>query len=173
MQLFDSDGNEIPVPQPPPLEELTHMCELGGQFDECYVYIEFKASELDRESITSGLELNPTKAWNTGELHPIGKKSGTMRILDYGKWFLKIDSTGTSVAETIAKIFASASQDLVTWRTLASKYDGHVSLVGYANNWNREFNLDLLTLSLVVERGLSLNIDAYFQDNDELPNETT
>jgi hypothetical protein len=162
MQIFDSDGKERPIPKCPPVEELTHICEIGGQFDRCWVCVEFNSPDLDSESITNGLGLNPTQSWNAGEPHSMGGKSGRMRIVDYGKWMLKIDSTEISVGDTIDKIFASASQDIDTWRTLASKYQGYVSLVGYANNWNREFDMNLSTLSHIVERGLSLNIDAYF-----------
>ncbi|WP_172205372.1 DUF4279 domain-containing protein [Niveibacterium sp. COAC-50] len=168
MQIFDADGNEVPQPPAPRMEELTHICEIGGQFDACSIYVEFQSPNLDRDLITKTVGLNPTKAWNAGEKRPHGNgRSGLMRVDDIGKWCLRVDSSNLPVNESIANIFATASQDVEAWRSISSAYVGRVALVGHASNWNREFNISVDNLSKFVERGLSLSIDAYFDGYEQ------
>lgn len=170
MWFFDSDGNELPRSPTPRVEDLTHICEIGGQFDEYSIYIEFRAPSLDKDIVTSTIGLDPTEAWNAGEKRPWGNvKRGLMRADDFGKWFLKVDYANLPVDESIASIFASASQDVEAWKSISSAYEGRVALVGHASNWNREFSISVDNLSKIVERGLSLNIDAYFDRDEQTP----
>ena len=79
MPTFEADGSEIPTPSESDLE---HICELGGQFDECAFYLEFFHDELRREEISARLGLNPTSAWNAAEPHTPPLSNG----LDGRKW---------------------------------------------------------------------------------------
>jgi hypothetical protein len=71
------------------------------------------------------------------------------------------------VAEILDQCFALSVATQDAWKTVSGKWNGCVSLVGYANNWNREFWLPNNVLLLIAERGLALNIDAYFTPNDK------
>ena len=164
MPAFDANGLEIP---PPKEEDLEHICELGGQFDECCYYIEFHDESLDRQAISDGLGLVPTKAWNAGERHPIGNgKSGHTRIDKIGKWALKVEVVGATISDALLEFFLGCSAPLETWRELGLKWNGRVALVGKTTNWNREFSLSREVVGLIAERGLELIFDAYFYGKD-------
>jgi hypothetical protein len=167
-RFFDTEGNEISPPPQPNEADLEHICEIGGQFDECTIWIEFRSPTLDKETISNTLGLTPTKAWNPGEKHTFGnEKSGKIRMLNYGKWYLKMQVGAEPVAEILDQCFALSVATQDAWKTVSGKWNGCVSLVGYANNWNREFWLPNNVLLLIAERGLALNIDAYFTPNDK------
>jgi hypothetical protein len=160
MTIFDANGLEIPLPKE---EDLEHICELGGQFDECCYYIEFHDELLDREKISIELGLTPTNAWNAGERHVVGNgKSGRTRTDTIGKWSLKVDVTHGSISDALQEFFLGSTAPLETWRQLGIQWNGQVALVGKARNWNREFNLSREVVACISERGLNLNFDAYF-----------
>jgi len=148
---------------PPCVTDLERICELGGQFDECSFYVEFFDDCLDREVISSGLGLTPTSAWNAGEKHPVGNgQSGCTRIDDYGRWALKIPVTEGTISDAILLFFSTCQAPLGMWRELSERWNGRVSLVGHAKNWNREFSLSPQVVANIADRGLALNFDAYF-----------
>ena len=162
MKLFDTLGNELPLPKPDgPLE---HIAEIGGQFDECSFCIEFHHKALDRHAISSTLACQPTKAWNAGEPHPIGNgRSGKLREVDYGRWYLKVEVPADgNIGDEIKRFLSDNSAPATDWQKLALAWSGRIALVGHANNWNREFNLSSEVVAMLAERGLALNIDAYF-----------
>ena len=168
MPVFDPDGNEIL--KQGPVGSLEHAYELGGQFERASFYLEFCHEDLSREEISSRLDLVPTQAWNAGERHPapIGN-SGITRTVDYGKWALNIDVGENDISDSLERFLLSCSAQPETWRELNKKWRGRIALVGHAKNWNREFSLSSQAVSLLAERGLSLNFDAYFEgaDSDE------
>jgi len=80
-RYFDSDGNEIPSPKP--VGEMSSIAEVGGKFDETAIVLYVFSESLSKERVTSLLGLQPTKAWNPGEQHPVGNgMSGKTKITD-------------------------------------------------------------------------------------------
>lgn len=167
MPIFDANGLEIPSPK---VEDLEHICELGGQFDECCFYIEFHDELLDREAISLGLALAPTTAWNAGERRPVRYgEIGRTRTDAIGKWSLKIAVTDQLISDALQNFFSEDAAEIETWRQLSARWNGRVALVGKAKNWNREFTLSNEVLACIAARGLNLNFDAYFygEETDE------
>jgi len=77
------------VPRKPTGKTLQNIT-LGGTFDETAVTLEVYSKNLDRHEVTRLLEVQPTKAWNPGESHFLGKcKSWQTKIVDLGKWWLR------------------------------------------------------------------------------------
>lgn len=161
-RTFDADGNEITF-EPSDGSELKHLCEIGGEFDESSVTLSVYAECLDRDEVTTLLGVQPTKAWNPGELHPIGNgKSGKTRIVDWGKWWLTIERNRNPVEPKIRKLLQLCTADLDAWATLASKYDIWLTITAHMDNWNRELDLAPDILQLLAERHLQLKVDVYF-----------
>lgn len=71
MSVYEPDGTLI---EPKPVEELEYVCEIGGEFDKTSVTLSVSSRNLDRHLVTQLLEVNPAKAWNLNEPHPLGKK---------------------------------------------------------------------------------------------------
>lgn len=168
MKLFDSDGNELHPAAP--VGELEHICQIGGQFDECSFCIEFEGESLDRHEISAALRLTPTKAWNAGERHAIGNgKTGKYREVPYGRRYLEVEVAAESIDDAIGRFLRQCPALPEVWRTLSAKWHGRIAMVGHASNWNREFNLSAATVRLLAEHGLSLNVDAYFDGETNEP----
>jgi len=162
MPAFNPDGTEIPAPK---AEDLTVMCELGGQFDRCQISVSFIHADLDRGEISQALGISPKFAWNAGEPHvpPLSNgQDGRYRVLNYGRWFASIEVVDEPVAEALRRLLTTCPATPGTWTALAAKWSGRIALVGKTESWNREFHVPVDVLSLLVERGLPLMLDAYF-----------
>ena len=162
---FDENEKEI-IREPVKDENLECIAELGGNFEEFNVGINFYSKNIDREEITNLLEHNPTKAWNAGERHPIGN-SGKTRITDWGKWLLWAGRNATDVNIKLRNLFKDLTDDLDKWQKLTSKYESWVEVAGYMDNWNRGFMLDADILKLLSDRNLKIYFDIYYYEDED------
>jgi hypothetical protein len=166
-RFFDADGNEI-TSSLSPAGELQHLCTIGGDFDETSVTLFVYSENLDRDEVSRLLGVQPTKAWNPGERHPLGNgRSGRTRIVDWGKWWLEIDRNRNPVEPKIRKLLQQCTSDLEAWHKLASKYEVWLTISAHLDNWNRELDLAPDVLHLLSERRLMLKVDVYF-DGDAI-----
>jgi len=165
IQWFDENGKEI-IQEPVKTEDLEVVAEIGGNFEEFTVGINFYSENLDREEITNLLEHNPTKAWNAGEKHPIGNSNKT-RITNWGKWYLNSERDATDLNIKLRNLFNDLTCDLEKWRNLTSKYESWVDVAGYMNNWNRGFMVETDVLKLLSDRNLKIYFDIYFNGKDD------
>lgn len=171
MPAFNPDGTEIPSPKE---GDLTVMCELGGQFERCLISLSFDHANLDREEISQALGMSPKFAWNAGEPHvpPLSNgRDGRYRVLNYGRWFTSIEAVDEPAAEAMKRFLINSPATTAVWTALAAKWSGRIALVGKTESWNREFHLPPDVLSLLVERGLSLTLDAYFYGGSSVAEE--
>lgn len=155
-----------PYIEPKPVEELEYVCEIGGEFDEASVTLSVFSTKLDRHLVTQLLRVNPTKAWNPNEPHPLGTK-GKTRVVDWGKWYLSIEADTMPVEEKIKSLLAQCTDNLEHWHTLACDYEISLTIGGHLKNWNRELDLSPQTLKLLADRNLSLKVDVYLWGPDE------
>ena len=165
-RYFDSNGKEIYPPKP--MGEISSITEVGGKFDETAIILSVFSESLNKERVTELLCLEPTKAWNPGERHPVGNgKSGKTKITDWGKWWYEADRNYDPVEPKILTLFNLASNDLSAWKTLSSDYQTWLTVSAHLENWNRELSLSPTILKMISERHLELNIDVYFDGDEE------
>ena len=162
---FDENGNEI-IREPVNYDDLECIAEVGGNFEEFSVRVNFYSENLDREEITSLLGHNPTKAWNTGERHPMGN-AGRTRITNWGKWYLSSERDSIDVNIKLKNLFELLTDDLDKWQKLTSKYECWVDIAGYMKNWNRGFILEVDVMKLLSDRNLSIAFDIYYYGDDD------
>lgn len=155
VQKFDSKG------------ELEYVCTIGGEFDQTKVVLSVYSKQLDKQEVSNLLEVDPTKAWNPNEPHPVGNKE-RIRVVDWGKWMLEY-STHVSIDQQIEMLLSQCTKNLEHWRLLNEKYEVWLSVVGYLHNWNRELDLSSRILKLLVDRNLALKVDVYFYQDCEEP----
>lgn len=164
-RYFDESGNELFPPEP--VGELTHVGSMGGSPDETIVILYVSSDNLDKNLVSDLLEVQPLKAWNPGEKHSYGKQ-GYSRIAKWGQWQIESTRDDSDIEAKIISLLKNCSSNFSSWKTLTNKYDVCLTIVGYFNNWNREFFLSKETLKEIQERNISLKFDAYFLgENDE------
>lgn len=162
MPLYDEDGNELASPSTP-VGELFSLGEVGGDFDESMVVLTFSGEHLDRFEISSRLGVKPSKAWNPGELFPVGNgTSGLHRKTEWGKWILSSPRDSRPVDEKLRELLAICTQDIEVWVDLAQRHEAWIAVVGFLENWNRELLLDPRLLGELARRSLTLKVDVYF-----------
>jgi len=71
------------------------------------------------------------------------------------------------VEPKILKLFNRATNDLSAWRALSSEYKIWLSVSAHLESWNRELSLSPNILKMISERHLELNIDVYFDRDEE------
>jgi len=163
---FDVNGDEI-IREPINLDETEHIAEIGGNFEEFSVGINFYSEHLDKDEITSLIGAQPTKAWNQGERHQVGN-SKKSRITDWGKWYLTTKRDSTDLNIKLKDFLESLTSDLEKWKLLTSKYESWIDIAGYMNNWNRGFSLKLEILKMISDRNIEIVFDIYYDgENDD------
>lgn len=162
---FDENGKEI-IREPVNPDDMEHIAEIGGGFEEFSVGINLYSEHLDRHEITSLIGAEPTKSWNPSERHPIGNSNKT-RITDWGKWYLTSERDSKDLNQKVYELLTSLTKDLDKWRLLTSKYETWVDVAGYMGNWNRGFTLKPETMKLLTERNLEVVFDIYYEPDEE------
>ncbi len=162
---FDEKGKEI-IREPVNPDELEHIAEIGGTFEEFSVGINFYSERLNRDEITKLIGTEPTKAWNPGERHPMGSTNKT-RITDWGKWYLTSKRDGTDLNIKLKDLLNKLTNDLEKWKILTSKYESWIDIAGYMENWNRGFTLKPEIMKMLSDRNLEIVFDIYFDGEDD------
>lgn len=167
LKIYNEDSSENDL-TPDPNAEI--IGEFGGGFDDTSITLSVLLKGIDRQQVSELLGVEPTKAWNPYERHPIGYH-GRTRVVDWGKWFLK--GQGSSVTESVGtkieSLLGRCTSDLKKWSLLTEKSEIYITVSGHLKNWNRELLLSSHTLKLLSDRQISLQVDVYFWEDDELP----
>jgi len=162
---FDENGKEI-IREPVNPNEMEHIAEIGGTFEEFSVGVNFYSKKLDRQEITKLIGVEPTKSWDPGERHPVGNSKRT-RITDWGKWYLTTKRDNTDLNIKLKDLLDSLTSDLENWRILTSKYETWVDVAGYMENWNRGFTLKPEIMKMLSDRNLEIVFDIYYEEEDD------
>jgi hypothetical protein len=164
-RIFDENGIER-FPEPVNMDKLEYLGEVGGTLEESSVGINFTSEKLDRQEITDQLGVQPTKAWNPGEKHPIGNKGHT-RITDWGMWYYTDERDSLDLNDKLIELLGNLNHDLSVWKELTEKYDAWIDVAGYMRNWTRGFSLKSEVMQLLVERNLEIVFDVYYESSED------
>ncbi len=69
--------------------------------------------------------------------------------------------------ELIERLFSQTTQDLTIWQRLTEKFDADLFCDLWCERWNREIDFSPEILKQIVERGLRLDLDVYFELDEE------
>ncbi len=69
--------------------------------------------------------------------------------------------------ELIERLFSQTTQDLTIWQRLTEKFDADLFCGLWCERWNREIDFSPEILKQIVERGLRLDLDVYFELDEE------
>lgn len=162
---FDENGDEI-IREPINLDETEQIAEIGGNFEEFSVGINFYSKHLDKDEITKIIGVQPTKAWNQGEKHQVGNSKKT-RITEWGKWYLMSKRDSTDLNIKLKDLLGSLTSDLEKWNILTSKYESWIDIAGYMKNWNRGFSLKPDVLKMISDRNIEVVFDIYYDEEND------
>jgi len=164
IRWFDENDKEI-IRENVSTDEIQHIAEVGGTFEEFSVGLNFYSKSLDKSEITNLLGAEPTKAWNPNEKHPIGNGKQS-RMTDWGKWYFNSKRDKTDLNIKLEELLGKFTNDLEKWKILTTKYDTWIDITGYMDNWNRGFSLKPEIMKLIAERSLEVVFDIYYDVDD-------
>ncbi len=131
------------------------------KFDTTSVKLLVRSTTLNRSDVTALLGVEPTRAWNPGERHPISKGSTLTRVVEWGQWQLKIYDNKNSVEFKIRKLLQQCTSNLEAWRILRTEYEVCLTVSVYPDDWHGELILSPEILMLLAERQLPLECGVY------------
>ena len=150
------------LPPEEPVGEVVWVAA-GGEVDECSVSLRFFGEDLDPNVITSILGIHPTKSCRKGDIFH-GKVYD--RIEKIGKWLYSIKPcAGVSLEDQINNLFDRLPADLEVWRELTTRFEADLFCGLWLKQWNRGLDFSPETLKRIAERGLSIGLDIYFDED--------
>jgi len=155
----------LPV-EPPNLENLEFVAEVGGEVDETSVGLRFFGDDLDPDELTQLLGHAPSRVFRRGDVYR-GKRHDY--VYKTGVWYLNVArSRQGSLENQIVSIFDQLTDDLAKWQALTQRYEADLFCGLWFENWNRELLFSPELMQSIAERGLYLHLDIYFElDEDE------
>jgi hypothetical protein len=156
-------GNGLkPLPPKEPVGELVFLC--GGEVDEVSVSLRFFGDDLDPDTITSLLMCEPTTAYRKGDTITGTKYD---RVAKTGAWMLNGKwNAQLKLEEQIHALFDRLSNAPEVWRQLTTRYDSDLFCGLSLHDWNRGLELSPEVMKRISERGIALNLDIYFTDDE-------
>ena len=158
-----TSSDELRLPPEKPVGELTWIC--GGEVDEYSVTLKFVGETLDPDRVSKLLGHLPTSSCRQGDIFR-GKRYD--RIEKHGRW---IWSSGrfsdVSLDTKIDAMLDELTSDLQIWNELTNQYFSSLFCGLFLKCWNRATDLSPKTLGRIAERGLLLDLDIYFELEEE------
>jgi hypothetical protein len=114
------------------------------------------------ESVTASLGLQPSEAWNSGDLNP---KTGRQRAFMSWKLLSGLDDT-RSLADHISSLLLVVGRKARELRELWVDHDLTLQCVGYYPSGSG-MHFDRETVRQVAQLGFAIDCDHYFVDNHD------
>ncbi len=119
--------------------------------------------DLDPEEITRLLGGNPRSDVRKGQTFL--DQSDRLITARTGRWRFGGDwENEPNVGDQIAVLLAQLSQDLDVWTSITSRYHCYMCVGGYLRGWTGGITFEPHILTLLAERGLSIDFDLYAPD---------
>lgn len=135
---------------------------VGGDLDELRLSVRITGEELDPQSITRLLGIEPTFAARKGEVREASGQSVVQRT---GVWYVDLaESTEWVLDDAISTLLARLPSDPAVWRELAATHTIDLLCGAFLLGWNRSFVLAPATLAAIAERHMALSVDIYCQE---------
>lgn len=122
--------------------------------------LRFFGDDLVPEEITRLLGSHPSDIALKGA--PREWPNGKSTIAKTGKWLRKVpDRVPGDLSGQIRELTTGLTEDLAIWRDLSRRFEGNIFIGLFMANGNEGCDLSPDILSLLSDRGLSLQLDVY------------
>ncbi|HEX2915027.1 MAG TPA: DUF4279 domain-containing protein [Chloroflexia bacterium] len=160
----DSKKEKELLPASLPEGELIYLA--GGEIDENRVSVGFWGDYLDPDVISELLGVEPTIAYAKGDKVPVNSEH--YRVAHTGLWrWAGIRTDTRTLEEQIQLLFDQLPEDLSIWQDLSTKYGSELFCGIWMKTWNREFDLSPTIMKKIVDRGLTIRFDIYYEESDQ------
>ncbi|MCI0661806.1 MAG: DUF4279 domain-containing protein [Acidobacteria bacterium] len=146
-----------PLPPKAPIGE--PLIQAGGEIDESSVSLRFFGDDLDPDEISDLLNCQPTDACRKGDILPDERYHIVAKT---GSWRLSGEIRDDPLEKQILELFDRLSGDLEIWRKLTHQYNGDLFCGLWLEDLNRELAFTPELMNKIAERGLTLNLDIYY-----------
>ena len=121
--------------------------------------LRFFGDDLDPAELTELLGGGPTQSWVKGETRH--STSGN-RVYKTGAWLFSVpDREPGDLNGQLNELFSKLTDEIETWRALASRFDGNCFCGLFMHEGNEGFDLELKTIKALAARGLRIGFDIY------------
>jgi hypothetical protein len=157
------------------MDEFDHFLDefysgAGGEVDECWIMLRFLGDNLEPDSITAMLGVDPTSSCRKGE-PPSNGRTGPVPT---GYWVLDCERTTNSADHQIQRLLREdLPHDMGIWGSLTKHFVAELKINLLPAKWARGATLSADTIQLLAERGLRLGLDVYVQRPTKLRSEIT
>jgi hypothetical protein len=124
----------------------------GGEVDECSLLLRFFGDDLDPETITALLGVDPTDACRKGD---------PVRASHTGRWLLDCERTSDTPDSQIKLLMSDLTDELDVWQRLAASFSAEIKCHLFLKRWTRGTIFSTESLTLLTERGLRLHVEVY------------
>jgi hypothetical protein len=159
-----SDEFDPPLRLPPTKPDGELVWIAGGAIDESSITLRFFGDDLVPDELTQLLGVEPSIAYRKGDIFR-GKTYD--RIYDIGSWRLRSERSESDLEDKIDRLLDKLPSDLEIWHDLTRKFQVDLFCGLWMKRWNRCLDFKAATLHRMAERGLSIGLDIYVDDNLE------
>lgn len=134
---------------------------LGGPMSRLAISVRVQGDDLDPEEITRVLGATPKFAARKGDQVRRGERTVTQRS---GIWVFGLTeepSPEWELNDAMVAILGRLSSDLQVWASLAARFKLDVFCGLFMSSDNQGADIAPVTLRLLAERGLTLDLDVY------------
>ena len=140
------------------------LISVGGAIDEASVSLRFFGENLVPEDVTRLLRCEPDISRRKGDLLHSGKHQ---REATGGAWILEGNLPRTTpVEEQVEALLARVTGNLEVWNQLVTECRADVFCGLFLTDSNRGFSISPRLAKLLSERGVTIDFDIYFIDQE-------
>lgn len=152
----------LKFPQDKSVEEFIWIA--GTEVDECSVSLQFWSDNLIPDEVTHFLGIHPTQSYQKGEIF---ERKGCEQIHTIGLWVYSVNKCACiSLESHINALFDQLPADISIWSELTTRFEADLLFGLRLEQSSCVLDFSRPTLQRINERGLSISLDLYF-DNDE------
>ena len=154
----------IPLGEAPdPVGELIWVA--GGAVDWASISLVIDGDDVDPDILSAQIGSQPTDSGRKGDVRRRGK-------MDFkatrGFWRLSTERRADAQLEDqIVELFDRLTPDMAFWEQLGANYEVSLFCGLWLKRWNRGTILSARTLSRIAERGLSVDLDIYYEPDED------
>lgn len=138
----------------------------GSEIEKCSVSLQFLGEDLIPDEVTRLLGIKPTRSYKKGDVFP---SKAHEQIRKVGLWLYSVNRcAGVSLENQINALFDLLPVDLDVWRELTTRFEADLFCGLQLEALNHGLDFSQQTLQRINERGLSIGLDLYFDDEKDL-----